>query len=131
MATTIPDSYSDPIYLSGVSGLATFYGAWVDCSFLKQIGFTLSWTAVAATAGVLSVEGTDDAAQAVAGAGGTNVVAITVATATGGTWPNVSTGAANAMVRFENPPRYIRIIYTRTAGGGAGQFSGFAHGRSI
>ena len=55
----------------------------------------------------------------------------TVATAAGGTWPTVSTGAANALVRFENPPRYIRIIYTRTAGGGAAQSSGFAHGRSI
>jgi hypothetical protein len=118
-------------YLVSQSGLATWYGPWCDCRELKEIGFTISWTAVAATAGTLSFEGTDDPAQAVAGAGGTNVVALANITAAGGTYPTVGTVAANCMVRFENPPIYIRVIYTRSAGGGAGQFSGFAHGRSI
>jgi len=117
-------------YLVSQSGLATWYGPWCDCRELKEIGFTISWTAVAATAGTLSFEGTDDPAQAVAGAAGTNVVVLTIATYHG-TYPTVSTAAANCMVRLENPPIYVRPVYTRSAGGGAGQFSGFAHGRSI
>lgn len=115
-------------YMVNQSGLATWYGPWVDASEYRQYGFTISWTAVAATAGTLSFEGTDDRAQAVTGAGGTNVVALTVVTYHG-TYPTVSTSAANCMVRFENPPAFIRPIYTRSAGGGASQFQGFTHGR--
>ena len=117
-------------YMVNKSGLATWYGPWVDASQYKEFGFTISWSAFAATAGTLSFEGTDDPAQAVTGAGGTNVVALTVATYHG-TYPTVGTAAANCMVRFENPPMFIRPIYTRSAGGTTSQFQGFAHGRRV
>ena len=121
------------VYLVNQSGLATFYGPWFDASACKQLSFTISWSAVAATAGTLAFEVTNDSAQAVAGVGGTNVVAVTAAlvVAAGGTYPTVSTSAANCHVAFENCSHWVRLVYTRSAGGGAGQFQAFAHGRSV
>ena len=118
-------------YLVNQSGLATWYGPWVNAEQYKQYGFTISWTAVASTDGTLSFQGTDDPAQAVAGAGGTNVVTLTVSAPAGGTFPTVGAAAANCMVRFENPSHFIRVIYTRVAGGGANQFQAFTHGRRV
>ena len=126
----VPLTPHNDTYVVNQSGAASWYGPWFDCATCHQIGFTVSWSAVAATAGTLAIEGTDDTSQAVAGAGGANVVTLTVSTSHG-TFPTVGTTAANAMVRLENPPHWVRLKYTRSAGGGASQFQAFAHGRSV
>ena len=125
----VPAITKDNAYMVGVSGLATFYGPWVDCSKARSMSFNLAWTAVAATAGTLSIEGTNDDAQAVTGTAGTNVTTLTIGTYHG-TYPTVSTSAANCMVIVEPCPKWVRIVYTRSAGGGAGQFTGRVFGRS-
>jgi hypothetical protein len=79
---------------------------------------TLVWSAVASTAGALSFEGTDDPTQA-------GYVPLTVASSHG-TWPNVGATASSMMVVLSNCPGYVRLKYTRSAGGGAGQFKVYA-----
>lgn len=99
-------------------------GSWVsDPIAVGAAGFrvaslTLSWGAVASTAGVLAAEGTDDPTFA-------TWVPLTVSV-THGTWPNVAAVAANAMVVLSNCPGFVRLKYTRSAGGGADQFNVYA-----
>jgi len=109
--------------LSGQTGVANWVTPWRECSQSHQVSFTIGWAAAASTAGTLSFEGTDDPTQA-AGlvfAPETNVVPLTITTFHG-TYPTVSTSAANALVILENPPKYVRVKYTFSAGGAAGQF---------
>lgn len=108
--------------LAGQTGAASFDTGWVPvgANGFRNITFTAAWTAVALTAGVLSLEGTDDPAQA-----STSAVPLTL-TATHGTWPNVGTAAGNAMVGVSDAPAFVRLKYVRSAGGGAGQFNVWA-----
>ncbi len=141
--TVKPLAQSQADLLPATTGLASWVSPFVDCTYCHQISFTIAWTAVAATAGTLTIEGTDDPTQAnslyshsyayaqVAAdfTAGTNVVPLTITT-THGTYPTVSTSAANAMVILENPPRFVRVKYTRSAGGGAAQFTVLASARA-
>lgn len=107
--------------LAAQSGLADWQSEWIPVAAanFRRASFTLAWTLVAATSGTLAFEGTDDPAKAAA-----NVVTLTIATSHG-TYPTVGAAAANALVVLDNCPGYVRVKYTRAAGGGAGQFSGF------
>lgn len=116
-------SNPDPAYLLGQTGLASFSGPWVRCDYLHRVSFTVSWTAVAATAGTLSLEGTDypiDRPE-LGAVPATAIVPLTI-TAFHGTWPAVAAIAAVGLVIAENLPRWVRLTYTRSAGGGAAQF---------
>ena len=133
MSVVVPQNPKDDAYLVGKSGLATFNGPWFDASLCKSLTFQLSWTAVAATDGTLSCEGTNDPAQAAV-----NVVTLAVGVVNvgasiepQGTWPTVGATASKAQLKIVDPPHFVRVSYTRIAGGGAGQFSGFAFGRSL
>jgi len=108
--------------LANQSGLASFDTGWipVGASGFRNISFTAAWLAAASTAFVLSVEGTDDPAQA-----STSAVPLTL-TATHGTWPNVGTSAGNALVAVSDAPAYVRLKGTRSAGGAANQFNVWA-----
>ena len=90
----------------------------VGAGGFRVASLTIGWAAVLATAGVLSVEGSDDPSF-------TAWVPLTVA-ASHGTWPNVAAGASSAMVVLSNCPGYLRLKYTRSAGGAADQFSVYA-----
>lgn len=102
--------------LAPQSGAASWVSAWIPVSQdgWRLASLTVAWGAVAATAGALSIEGTDDP-------GGTAAVPLTVATSHG-TWPTVGATASAALVVLTNCPGWIRVRYTRTAGGGADQF---------
>ncbi len=133
MSVVVPQNPQDIAYLANKSGLATFSGPWFDASLCKSVSFQLAWSAVAATNGTLSIEGTNDSAEAAA-----DIVTIAVAAAGigasvefQGTWPTVGAIAANALVTLRDPPHFVRVSYTRVAGGGANQFQGFAFGRSL
>ena len=125
MSVVVPQNPKDDAYLVGQTGLSSWQGPWFDASLCHELGFTVAWTAVAATNGTLYIEGTDDPDK-----GALNVVPLTISTSHG-TWPTVAAIAGNAMVRVSNPPHFIRLGYTRIAGGGAAQFKAFCHGRSL
>lgn len=103
--------------LDAQSGLSSWTSAWVRVgkAGYRCISWTTAWAAVAATSGTLSFEGTDDPTQ-------TSVVALTP-TVTHGTYPTVGTAAAAALVVLANCPGWVRMRYTRAAGGAAGQFT--------
>ena len=82
----------------------------------RVASFTILWAAFAATAGTLSFEGTDDPTNAAA-----SWVPITVAKSHG-TFPAVGAVAAKALVLLSNCPGWVRVKYTRSAGGTADQF---------
>ena len=115
--------YWDPGFLLGQSGLATYVTPWVRTRNFHRVSFTIEWTGVAATAGTLSLEGTDvPADDPAAPPAATSIVPLTITTFHG-TWPAVAAVAANALVVVANPPGWVRGRYTRSAGGGAGQFN--------
>lgn len=105
---------------SAQSGLASFNSDWIPVGGggLRTGSFTLAWTAVAATAGVFSFEGTDDPNQA-----GGVVLATPIVH---GSPLAVSTSAGQSLIVLTNCPGWLRVRYARSAGGGAGQFFGWA-----
>lgn len=106
-------------------GSATWVSRWIELSSPASIiSFLITWTAVAATVGVLTVEVTNDPAQA-----STSVVTLTTASLTlwgTGFVPDASAG--KTWLSLEALPRFVRVKYTRSAGGGAAQFSLFTFG---
>ncbi len=102
------------------SGLATWQSNWVELATPKEIlTYNIAWTAVAATDGLITLEGTNDPAKA-----STSIVTFTTANLTlWGTGFTVSTTAGKTFASVEGAPHFARMVYTRTAGGGAGQFS--------
>jgi len=133
MSVTVPKNPKDDAYLYNKSGSATFNGPWFDASECKSVVFQLSWSAFAATDGTLSCEGTNDPAQA---AGNQVTLAVGVVNVGAsiepqGTWPTVGATASKCTLKIVDPPHFVRISYTRIAGGTTNQFQGFAFGRSI
>lgn len=124
MSDIRPENAHDPQYDLARDGSATWQGAWKDCSKSHCVSFTVTWTAVASTAGTLSLQGTDDPAKAA-----TSLVTLTLPT-THGAWPTVAATASTALAIIENPPRFVRVVYTRSAGGGAGQFNTYVSARA-
>lgn len=106
-------------FLDAKSGLADWLSDPVPVAAdgWRRASFTLLWSAIASTAGVLSFEGTDDPA-------GTSWVVLTVSTFHG-TYPNVAAAAAVALIVLDNCPGWIRVRYTRSGGGAAAQFNGW------
>lgn len=84
----------------------------------SRVSLSIFWAAVASTAGVLSLEGTDDPTQ-------TKWIPLTIQTYHG-TWPNVGATASQALVVLSDCPSFVRIKYVRSGGGGAGQFNAYA-----
>lgn len=119
---------SEPlIRIKGVpkSGLATWRSEWVHITKPRCIlTWLIAWTAFAATAGTITLEGTNDPLSAVSGAAGNNVFTLTTASLP--LWGTGFTPDANAgrtWVALEGCPNYVRMVYTRSAGGGVDQFS--------
>jgi len=110
------ESYN--VTLSAQSGLASWSTPWIPVGVggWRDLSVTLAWSAVASTSGTLSVEGTDDPT-------GTIAVPLTVDVAHGA-WPTVGATADKSLVVLSDCPGYVRVVYTRSAGGGAGQFTG-------
>lgn len=105
-------------YLTNQSGVASFNGGWIDCLNFPFVSISIWWTAVPSTAGTLSLQATDDPAQTSA------LDTITDFNTT------VDATAGYAAWRVRNPPRYLRVIWTWTAGGAASQFNGVHTRRS-
>lgn len=124
MADIRPQNDHNPWFVQNQSGSSTWQSGWFDCSKSHCVSFTVSWTAVALTAGTLSLQGTDDPTKAA-----TSVVTLTLST-THGTWPTVSTTASAGLAIIENAPRFVRVVFTSTAGGGANQFNVFVGARA-
>jgi hypothetical protein len=105
--------------LTGQDGSASFTSAWIPVAVngFRAASFTLAWAGATSTAGTLSFEGTDDPAQGV-------VVPLTINTSHG-TFPTVGAAASQALVVINNCPAYVRMKWTRSGGGAAGQFNGY------
>lgn len=103
-----------PDYIVDQSLLASFNGPWIDVGDYNTVEFHAEWTAVAATDGTLSIEGTLDKASI-------NPQPLTIGTFHGA-WPTVGVTADKTIVIIEKPPRFVRLVYTRVAGGALAQF---------
>jgi hypothetical protein len=105
-------------FASGVSGLGDWNSGWIPVAAAgyRRASFTLGWAGVAATAGTLAIEGTDDPTQTIA-------VALTLGTYHG-TYPTVGAGAGTLLAVVDNCPGWVRLKYTRSGGGAAAQFNG-------
>lgn len=110
---------SEPFtYLASAAMDATTSYPWVDTSDWDSVSFELWWSAVAATNGTISFEGTDDPALV------QNVVLVTPTVIHGnGNALSVSTTASKVMCMFENTPDFMRAVYTRVAGGSSTQMN--------
>ena len=110
-----------PEYIVDASMLADVQGEWLDCDTVVAIAFHVEWSAFAATDGTLSIEGTNDPTQ-------TKFQALTI-NVSHGTFPTAGATAAGAIVILQNPPRFVRLKYTRTAGGTTGQMNAWVEAR--
>lgn len=106
--------------ISDESGAASFVSDWlaVGAAGFADASYTLDWTAVASTAGALTFEGTDDPS-------GAKSAALTVDKQHGSDISAVDANAGTAVVILTNCPGYVRVRWTRSAGGGAAQFNAF------
>lgn len=130
-----------PKYIFNQSGLASFDGAWIDCSRIGTLTFNVWWTAVASTNGTLSVGSSNDQAVGVgANPAAGSIVPLTLTAPTGGNGGGVhgnagsltvSTTASAVMIVIWPVPRLVRLSYTFAAGGGANQFNCSVSGRGI
>lgn len=98
------------------TGLASFSTPWVTAQG-RQLVLSLTWDAVAATVGVITLDGNSG--------GSAIVLGIPVAAGFYGT-AAVGAVAGFYTVDIENPLFQHRLTYTRTAGGAADQFNAFA-----
>lgn len=101
---------------SAQSGLASFVSGWIPVgrAGLRMASLTLVRTAVASTAGTFSFEATDDPDEAGGVVLSTPIVH--------GSPLLVDASAGQSIVVLANCPGSLRVRYTRTGGGGAGQF---------
>lgn len=125
---------AEGVYLANQSGAASWQGPWIDTQGVPELSWIFSWSAVAATAGQLGFDVTNDPATAVAGALGAN--GVTIPGTSIGTWYGVADGTVGIVagasgIVTRNSWRFIRGVYVRGAGGGAAQFQGFIHGRGV
>ncbi len=100
-------------------GSADWESDWVDCRGWAYVLFIVPWTTVAASAGVLSMQGRNVATNAVAER------VVDFANADLQWWGDgftVGATAGEALIAFESCPAQLRIKYTWAAGGGADQF---------
>lgn len=133
MSSVIPMTWIQLASLQNQSGLATFQSPWVDATKWRVVAFEIDWTAVAATAGTLAIEGSLDYRIPDSGPfvpSALKIVPMTITTSHG-TWPTVGVSAANAMVILENTPPLVRVTYTRSAGGAVNQFNVQVFGRAL
>ena len=101
------------------NGTADWQTLWLDFWALQLAQFQVSWTAVAATAGTLQLQGTNDQAQAAG-----SILSFDNSLLTWwGNGPTVAATASTTMLAVASPMRFHRLIYTRGAGGGADQFT--------
>lgn len=130
MSAVVPVNQVDEGFaIFGAAGANVFNTKAFDCSKSKTASFTISWGAVAATAGTLKFQGTDDP-RVISDPGNAVWVDLTVTTFHG-SWPTVGATASQALVVLESLPHYVRLVDTQSAGGGANQFKVFAFGRAI
>lgn len=106
---------------SGMAGAGTMTSRWLDMLEMHMCSFNIAWTNVAATAGTISFEGTNDPAQA-----STSIVTLTptVILGNGGVLTTIA-AASVVIVNFSELPRFVRYKNVQTAGGAVGQFSGW------
>lgn len=108
---------------SGKAGAADMYSEWVDLLYYHTSSWNIAWTAVAATAGTISFEGTNDPTYAA-----TSIVTCVPTTIRGnGGSLTVPVTAACIECAFDvkDMPRFMRYKNHQTAGGAVGQFSGW------
>lgn len=122
MSGVKPWARADEHYIEDGDMDGDITGAWLDCSDVVCAGFHVEWSAFALTAGTLSVEGTNDPTQVAF-----QTMTISVSH---GTFPTVGATAAGAIVLVQNPPRFVRLKYTRTAGGTMDQMNAWTNSRS-
>lgn len=116
-----------PTYAVNKSGASDWTGDWIPCRIGDLVIFESYWTAIALTAGVFSVQGTQDPGAPPA----TARVVTLPSTFTGyGQWPNSSVTAQSASIFIRSPFVQMRMLYTRTAGGAASQFQATVEIRS-
>jgi len=110
-------------YLSNQDGSTSFNAGWIDTRKCRELVAHVSWTAIAATAGTLALQGSEDDSLS-----STTAVTLT-ATVTHGAQPTGGTAGSLILV-VEYIPSFVRLIYTRTGGGGANQFTAWIMGRA-
>jgi hypothetical protein len=106
--------------LTAQSGTGDWATSWipVGAAGFRNASLTAKWAAAGSTSGTLSIEGTDDPLGVVA-------VALTI-DKSHGTYPTVGATASQGLVALSNCPGFIRMKYTRAAGGAASQFDVYA-----
>ena len=120
-SNTTPNVRKDDAYIVNGSMAADILGPWMDCADVVCMGFHAEWAAFAATSGTLSIQGTNDPTQV-------KFQEMTIAVSHG-TFPTVAAAAAGAIVLVQNPPHWVRLKYTRVAGGTTAQMQAWAFGR--
>lgn len=149
MAVAVPQeklivNLTGKFYMDGFSGLASFTGRWIDTAMLSCISFNIWWTAVAATAGTLAIQASNDMTMGVdpnaSGPTAESITTLTLTAPTGGSTLGVhgnsgslavGASASSVVIIMEKLPKFLRVSYTRSAGGGSGQFFGSVYGKSL
>ncbi len=130
MAVVVPFNTAWREYLNlppGTSnGSASFNGAWIDTRKAREALIHFAWTAVAATNSVFTIQGSEDPSVS-----DTTAVTLTPTVIHGnGAVLTLGATASAAIALVEYIPSFMRIVYTRTAGGGANQLSIWIMGRA-
>ena len=128
-------------YLLDQSLAASFVGPWIDCSNLgnKRLDFTASWTAVALTDGDFYLEGSGDPRAEIDKIRGTSTAIAVPRTIPDGSFDGeqasvsgklitINANAGEFQINLTDVPAFIRLGYTRRAGGGAAQLQVMASG---
>jgi hypothetical protein len=115
-------------YITEHSGSTSFGGPWLDVGLYHEVGFSMNWLGVNHMTGTLSVVGTNDPNYAASGA---EAVPLT-GSISHGSWPTITDSPGNAMIAFENPPHWIRLVCVVTAPTGSGdiKFTTHVHARA-
>lgn len=124
MAVVLPFNNAWREYVVDQDGSASFTADVMETRKVRILLVNVAWTAIASTAGTLSVQGTEDPANA-----STSWVTLT-ASQTNGAQPSAGTAGA-ILLAYEFVPTWTRLVYTRSAGGGAAQFDAWCMGRSV
>lgn len=114
--------YFNQQYVVNQSGVPAYTTPWFRALDWHRVSFTVSWAGFAATAGVLSFEGTDFPADDVVNIPPAGLIVPLTITTFHGTFPNVAATAGRALVILENPPGWVRGRYTPSGGGTVNQF---------
>jgi hypothetical protein len=112
---------------------ATAYSPWVDTNGAVSANVHLSWAGTSSPEAVFTMEWSNDplagkeaALGGTPAAGSAKLVDVTAAIPAGnilGTGLTATGGATGStIIGVENPPRYLRIKYTRASGGSASAF---------